>query len=84
MQRNSVPLSLIIFDSILIFKMENFNSNKKFRTDLLSLFTKYKLKKTEIVGYLRNFEISGYILGAISTGYNSDTKIWEIFSIVPF
>ena len=38
-QRNSVPLFLIIFNSILIFKIANINSKKKFRTDLSSLFT---------------------------------------------
>jgi hypothetical protein len=28
--------------------------------------------------YFRNFEVSGYLLGAISTGYISDKKIGEI------
>jgi hypothetical protein len=29
--------------------------------------------------YLRNFEISGYLLGAIFTGYIADRKIEEFF-----
>jgi hypothetical protein len=66
-----------------MFKISNFNVKKTFRMDLLSLLTKYKRikKQTGTMEYFRNFEISGYLLGAISTGYISDRKTGEISEV---
>jgi len=36
------------------------------------------------MGYLRKFDVSGYLLDAFSTGYISERKNGKIFSVVPF